>query len=267
MTTHCFIPLLGKRMRVTELDSCGAILADAEQLSTDGFITVNLSSEVEDGTEIIVKKASGALCVNERQASSFKRFNVEMEFCGVNPSLLGIVSNATPYEDYAGDIAGFTVSEGELNKWFSLELWLGISGNVCAPGAEEASGYMLLPFVVGGVLGDISIDGENAVTFSLTGAVTKGGNTWGVGPYNVLMDNTDPALPVPAALPTALDPYDHLLLIDTAVAPPPEACDPTLVSALPLITSEFASLASSSTSKRRNTRNARNAKSAEPVPA
>jgi hypothetical protein len=240
MTTHCFIPLLGKRMRVTELDSCGVILPDAEQLSTDGFITVNLSSEVEDGTEIIVKKASGALCVNERQASSFKRFNVEMEFCGVNPSLLGIVSNAEPYEDYAGDIAGFTVGEGELAKWFALELWLGMSGNVCAPGAEEASGYMLLPFVVGGVLGDIAIDGENAVTFSLTGAVTRGGNGWGVGPYNVVMDNTVPATPVPAALPTPLDPFDHLLLIDTSVAPPPEACDPTAVTGSPLALSASA---------------------------
>ena len=230
MTTHCFIPLLGKRMRVTEVDSCGIILPDANQLSTDGFITVNLSSEVEDGTEIIVKKASGALCVNERQASSFKRFNVEMEFCGVNPSLLGMVSNATPYQDYGGDDAGFTVAEGELNKWFALELWLGMSGQVCAPGTEEASGYMLLPFVVGGVLGDISIDGENAVTFSLTGAVTRGGNGWGVGPYNVLMDATVPP-GVAAPLPTALDPYDHLLLIDTAVAPPPEACDPAPVTA------------------------------------
>jgi hypothetical protein len=163
-----------------------------------------------------------------------------MEFCGVNPSLLGLVSNATPYEDYAGDVAGFTVSEGELNKWFALELWLGISGNVCAPGAEEASGYMLLPFVVGGVLGDIAIDGENAVTFSLTGAVTKGGNTWGVGPYNVLMDTTDPLVPVPAPLPSALDAYDHLLLIDTAVAPPPESCDPLPVAGAPLAAGEFA---------------------------
>jgi hypothetical protein len=254
MTTHCFIPLLGKRMRVTELDSCGAITPEAEQVSTDGFITVNLSSEVEDGTEIIVKKASGALCVNERQASSFKRFNVEIEFCGVNPSLLSLVSNAEPYEDYAGDVAGFTVSEGELSKWFALELWLGISGNVCAPGAEEASGYMLLPFVVGGVLGDISIDGENAVTFSLTGAVTKGGNTWGVGPYDVVVDNTVPP-GVAAVLPTPLDPYDHLLLIDTAVAPPPESCDPALVTPLP-------PLADPANANARSSR-----KAAEPVPA
>jgi hypothetical protein len=235
VTTHCFAPLLGKRLRVTELDSCGVVLPNALRLSTDGFITLSLSSEVEDGAEIIVKKASGALCVNERQASSFKRFNVEIEFCGVNPSLLAMVTNAEEYMDYAGDAAGFTIGEGELKKWFALELWMGMSGQVCAPGTEEASAYMVLPFVVGGVPGDITVDGENAVTFSLSGAVTRGGNGWGVGPYDVLMDSTLGA-PAPAPLPTALDPFDHLLLIDTALAPPPESCDPIPVTPVPIAT-------------------------------
>jgi hypothetical protein len=218
---------------VTELDVCGTPEPGTGNfIATDGFITVTLSSEVEDGTEIIVKKASGALCVNERLASSFKRFNVEIEFCGVNPSLLSMVANAKPYEDYASDIAGFTVGEGEITGAFALELWTGLSGQACLPGQTgEASGYLLLPFVQKGVLGDITVDGENAVTFSLTGSTTKGGNGWGVGPYDVVVDNTVPP-GAPAVLPTALDPYDHLLLIDTAVAPPPTACDPAPIPAL-----------------------------------
>ncbi|QDH91609.1 major tail protein [Microbacterium phage Cinna] len=228
MATHCFIPLLGKRIRVTPLDSCGNIPAAAEYVATDGFVTVTLSSEVEEGTEIIVRKASGALCVNEKMADSFKRFTVEIDFCGVNPSLLAIVSNAVPYEDATGDVIGFTVPEGEIAKWFSLELWTGLSGAVCEPGAEEASGYMLLPFVVAGVLGDIEIGGEDAITFSLTGAATKGGNNWGTGRYDVVLDGTGEAAP----LSTAIDPFDHLLLIDTALAPPPEACDPVAVPAV-----------------------------------
>ena len=231
MTTHCFIPVLGKRLRVTELDVCGVpIPTTGMYIATDGFITVTLSSEVEDGTEIIVKKASGALCVNERLASSFKRFNVEIEFCGVNPSLLAMVANATPYEDYASDIAGFTVGEGEITGGFALELWTGLSGQACLAGQTgEASGYLLLPFVQKGVLGDITIDGENAVTFSLSESETRGGNQWGVGPYNVLVDNSAGPDGVLSPLPTALDPYDHLLLIDTAVAPPPVACEPVTI--------------------------------------
>jgi len=243
MPTHCFIPLLGKRIRVTEMDPCGALLTGAQQIATDGFITVTLSSDVEEGTEIITRKASGALCVNEKMADSFKRFTVSIDFCGVNPSLLSMVSNARPYENSTGDVIGFTVPEGEIKKWFALELWTGLSGQVCAPGAEEASGYMLLPFVVAGVLGDIEIGGEDAITFSLTGAATKGGNQWGAGPYNVVKDD----LGVAGTLDPEIDPYDHLLLIDTALAPPPDACDPAVVPTLPPLAADAEAPTESST--------------------
>lgn len=188
MTTRCFTPLLGKRIRVVALDSCGNVPAAGtadSMVVTDGFISVTLSAEVEDGAEIITKKASGALCVNEKQSNSFKRFTAEMEFCGVDPGLLSLVTNAEVYEDYNSDAAGIVVPEGAIDKKFALELWTGIAGGECEPG-EEASGYMLLPFVNGGVLGDITVDGENAVSFSMTGAYTKGGNSWGVGPFDVL---------------------------------------------------------------------------------
>lgn len=225
MATHAFIPVLGKRIRVTRLDNCGNPPEGAEEeslLATDGFINVALSAEVEDGTEILVRNAAGNICVNERLSNSFKRFNVSIEFCGVNPSLLAMVTNAETYLDYAQDVAGFTIPEGAIEKDFALELWTGLSGEACAPGTEEASGYLLLPFVRGGTLGDLTIDGENAVTFTLEGAYTKGGNAWGVGPYDVLMNEDNAGAP----LPTPLDPLDHLLLVDTALAPPPSAVDP-----------------------------------------
>lgn len=222
MATRCFTPLLGKRMRATTLDYCGNVPApEAEDafVATDGFISVNLTSEVEEGTEIITRKADGSLCVNEMTDASFKRFNVEMEFCGVNPDLLTIVSNANPYM-IGEDTAGIVIPEGTLAKRFAFELWTGLAGQACEPGVEEASGYMLLPFVSGGVLGDITVDGENAVTFTLTGAFTKGGNGWGVGPFDVI-DTSGTSGP----LPTALDPLDHFLLVETNLAPPPSACE------------------------------------------
>jgi hypothetical protein len=230
MANHCIIPLLGKRLRVTPTNSCGVIATDAEYVATDGFVSITLSSEVEDGSEIIVRKASGALCVNEKRANSFKRFTVELHFCGVNPALLGMTTNATPYVQGGtptGDTIGFTVPEGEINKFFALELWTGLSGGSCEPGADEASGYILLPLVSAGVLGDIEITGEDAIDFSMTGAYTKGGNAWSVGPYDVVKDD----LGVAGPLNPGVDAYDHLLMIDTALAPPPESCDPVAVPA------------------------------------
>jgi hypothetical protein len=221
--TRCFTPIRGKRLRVTRLDSCGnppVAGAECGVVSTDGFISVSLSSEVEAGTEIITRKADGSLCVNERTADSFKRFTVEIQFCNVDPDLYELVTNANPYADYNAQVAGFTIGEGAVDATFALELWTGLTGAGCAPGAEEASGYLLLPFVNAGVLGDLEINGEAAIEFSLTGAFTKGGNAWGVGPYPVVADTGGE----PAVLPTALDPLDHLLLMETGIAPPPAAC-------------------------------------------
>lgn len=222
MATRCFTPVLGKRIRMTVVDECGNLPASGAEdmmVVTDGFISVALSAEVEDGTEIITKKADGSMCVNEMTASSFKRFTIEMEFCGVDPGSLSVSTNAEIYENYEAIAAGIVVPEGTINKKFSLELWTGLSGEACASGEEEASGYMLLPFIQAGVLGDITIDGENAVTFSMTGAYTKGGNAWGTGPYFVMADGVDPAV-----LPTPLDPLDHLLLVRTGIAPPASVC-------------------------------------------
>lgn len=222
MPARCFTPILGKRIRVVQLDKCANLptAAAADSMAvTDGFISVQLSSEVEDGTEIITKKADGSLCVNEKLADSFKRFTIELEFCGVDPGLLSLVSNAEVYEDYQSNPAGIVVPEGTIDKTFSLELWTGLSGQACEPGVEEASGYMVLPFIQAGTLGDITVDGENAVSFSLTGAYTKGGNAWGTGPFKVLKGMSGAA-----KLPTALDPADHFLLVETGIAPPVSAC-------------------------------------------
>lgn len=224
MATRCFTPVLGKRIRVTSLDQCGTVPASGTEgavVATNGFISLTLSSEIEDGAEIITRKADGSLCVNEMTAASFKRFNLEMEFCGVDPGLLSLVTNGEAYLDYNGDTAGIVIPEGTIETKFALEMWSGLSGAACPTGVDitECSGYLLLPFVQSGVLGDIEINGEDAITFSMTGAFTKGGNGWGVGPYNVVLDGSDPA-----PLPTALDPGDHLLLMETCVSPPASVC-------------------------------------------
>lgn len=188
-TTKCYAPILGKRIRVTSVSNCGVVPASATPnawLATDGFISVKLTTQIENGAEILTKKADGSLCVNEKLADSFKRFDVEIDFCGVNPSLMGMVSNAKPYLDYMGRVAGFTVGEGVFNEFFALELWTGLAGASCVPGVQEASGYLLLPFVAAGSVGDMEINGDKSVDFSIKNSYTKGGNSWGVGPFNVL---------------------------------------------------------------------------------
>jgi hypothetical protein len=215
-------------MRVSKMDSgCRPVITgDCSEVVTDGFMSLTLSSETEDGAVITTRKASGAICINFKAPDSFLRFTAEMEFCGVDPDLMSFMTNMQAYADWSGDIAGATVQEGAVDKKFGLEIWTGLDSPVLAEYDEEASGYIVLPCMNAGVLGDIAIDGENAISFTMTGAYTVSGNAWGVGNHRVLMnpDGGGVGEPWPDFLPEALLPTEPMLIMETGVAPPPSAC-------------------------------------------
>lgn len=221
MGTKSFPVLRGRRLRVTKLDSCGrAPVASTPDVVaiTKGFISVSMSSETEDGTETIQRNASGEICINEQDPGQLKRITVEAEFCGVDPAVLTLMSAAEQYEGYGDDVIGIVEGSVPLDGNFALELWLGIPGGSCdvAGDSSRPYGYVLLPFVSEGIIGDITVNGTDAINFTVTGMFTKDGTSWGVGPYAVLHD----ADGVPAALPSPLTATDHRLLIQTTVAPP-----------------------------------------------
>jgi hypothetical protein len=225
MTTHTYAPLFGRRIRVTQL-SGGGSPTGLNYMVTKGFMSVSLTAETEDGAEIIQRNANNELCINEKLSNTFKRLTASVRFCGVNPTLLSWMSNAEVYEDYAGDEAGFTLSEGPIEGQFALELFTGLAGSL---GDLNAGGYALMPYLTKGTLADLEFNGEDAVDFTVENMMSASGNAWGTGPYDVVMN--DAATPVASPLPTALDPLTHFLLLDTAVAAPAETTTPTTVPA------------------------------------
>ena len=222
MATRCFKPIFGKRIRVSKMNSCCTPVTGGScaEIITDGFISLSLSSETEDGSEVVKKKADGGLCINHKSPDAFKRFTLEMEFCGVDPDLLSFMTNMNPYLGSTGDTIGATAFEGTVDDKFGLEIWTGLAGASCPTGVQEASGYIVLPCVNAGVLGDIEVTGEDSVSFSMQGAYTVSGNAWGVGLHNVLLNG---ALQ-PVKLPTPLLPTEPLLIVETGVSPPASAC-------------------------------------------
>lgn len=221
MVTHKYAPIFGRRLRVTQMLGTGAV--GANYFVTDGFVTVSLTVETEDGAEIILRNAQNQLCINEQLSATFKRLTVSTRFCGVNPTLLSWMSNADIYEDWAGDAAGFTMSEGPIEGNFAMELFTGLAGSL---NDTSANGYMLLPFMNKGTLSDIEISGEDAVDFTVQNMQSLSGNQWGVGPYDVLI-NDDSPVGTADVLPTALSPLTHFLMIDTAVPAPTVTPEPT----------------------------------------
>ena len=143
MAASCYGVVRGKRVRVTRLDSCGAfpVPTTANSLVTSsGFVSVQFSPDYEAGEEIIQKNADGALCVNDRTCDVFKRTNVTISFCNVDPDIMSLVTGNSIEVDGSGNDVGFRVSEGITCNQFALELWTGIDGqNACPPTNEVQS--------------------------------------------------------------------------------------------------------------------------------
>lgn len=228
MATECFGLVWGKRIRVTELDACGVPVPGGANAVTDGFVSVGITSETADPVEISVTNASGVSCYTITGDASFTRFTMSIEFCMVNPAVFTLLTNMDPYSNYAGDVAGVQVLAGPVSKNFALEIWSGVAGAATECGdlsGAEPSVYNLLPFLRAGVLSGLTINGTDAVTFTVEASFTQDFPGWGVGPYNVIEDLSG----APAPLPTAVDPRGHLLQVRTLVPPPEASCEPGVV--------------------------------------
>lgn len=210
----------GRMMRATKTDSCGrTTFADAQQLVTKGFISVAVTSNIDEGEAIEVRNANGDICIEDTPAPKVKNFGLEWTFCDVDPELYALLTNQAVVYDAAGDAVGFTVNSDVTagDAGAVLELWSGVPADECEVGATGSWGYTLFPRLQGGTIGDFTIE-NNAVNFTITGAVTKNGNSWGVGPYLVVADGSGD----PAVLNSALLANDHMLARLTTIAPPTE---------------------------------------------
>jgi hypothetical protein len=219
MPTPTSFPLVrGHAMRVTALDGCGLPDYGADNMAvSEGFVSVALTANVNEPEEIVVTNANGKTCVRDTGSPEFQGYTAEITFCDVTPCLFSLITGQPVVLDAAGEAAGFRMNSSInlTGKAFGLEVWMGVPGVACS-GDAGSYGYLLLPFLTGGVVGDFTIENA-AITFTITGAITKEGNNWDVGPYNVTMDVTGL---IPSPLPDPLDPDDHLYVIYTEVAPP-----------------------------------------------
>lgn len=226
-SSTCFSLVRGRAMRVTRLDGCGAVvLGPDSSVVSEGFISVALTAQTDEGTAISVTNAAGKVCISDEPCPTFTGYDIAVEFCGVDPSLIDIMTGQPIVENGAGAAVGFRMNTAvdACDSGFALEVWSNVPAAICEPGQEGSFGYFLVPFVKGGIIGDFTI-ANDVVNFTLTGAKSKDGSAWGVGPYDVTRDDTN----VPSPLLTPIDPSDHLDMELVTVGPPDAACGPTAV--------------------------------------
>jgi hypothetical protein len=240
--TKCLTPVKGRRLRVTRLDSCGRpVYGEDSQAVSKGFINVSFTANTTESDEINLTNASGEVCVFEASVQTLTGYTLEIQFCGVDPDLLSIVTGQPVVLGADGEtVIGFDIDTSvEVTAVnYAFELWMGApTGNACVPGSTGKFGYLLLPFLSGGILGDFTVENA-AVTFTVTGSATKDGNAWGVGPYSDIMLGNQTPTPLPGPMSTPVSATTALRLIETDLMPPEPVCGarPLMDPALPALT-------------------------------
>jgi hypothetical protein len=219
VVTRKFTAFNGRRMRVTRVDACGRpVYGTGATVVTSGFVSIGMSGEVREGTEIELVNAGGDLCLSEKGADQLKWLTVEANFCEVDPDLVSLFQpNNTKLTDYQGNVIGFAESDTQdIARGVAIEVWADVAGeDLCDdPDASQTWAYFLLPWVVGGTMGDLTI--ENAGLTTTINSRTKRNGKWDVGPYDVMLA----ALNTPGPLLVPVGAREHRRLFLTTVEPP-----------------------------------------------
>ncbi|MEU6932878.1 fibronectin type III domain-containing protein [Streptomyces sp. NPDC046374] len=225
MAAICPTIVEGDRIRITEVDGCGRpVYGACKSVITDGLVSIKLTPEVEAAEEKNVKNFAGRQCLSRAGCDTTKWWTVEIVWCNVNFAAFRFI-NPT-YEmltDDDGNVIGFYASNSvDCRKGYAVEIWAQVDGASDACTGEEAEGqwaYIPVPWVAGGTPGEISIGGEDSVTFTTTGK-TRNGHRWGVGPYDVMLKDGQPA-----PLPKPMDGDKPYGFVVTTFPPPEMDCD------------------------------------------
>jgi len=217
----CAKPLQGSTLRVTRLDVCGnPEFGECAFAVSEGFVTATITPNSEEGERFLQRTANGSAIVNQRGRPILNWYDVQIVFQEIDPELFTLITGLQPYMDDQDRVIGFPVTESDYaTANFALELWMGNAEEACLPGELPFFGYNLLPWVTEGALAEDIVVQNDLITFQVNGRTRKG-TPWGVGPYDVVLDQTGTASPLFTDIPTDT----HHLPIWTQLAPPEASC-------------------------------------------
>jgi len=222
MNTKCYAQVRGSVIRATLLDSCGNPDPGASAVVVSKRIsTVTIDEVTDDGTNIRERNFGDELCIVDDAFTQIIGYTADIALCGVDPGLVSLLTGQPVVTNAAGDIVGFdATTEVDLDSFgFALEVWSRIAGSACDPSGFRPWGYTVFPFLKGGRIGGFSFE-NGAVQFTISGAQTRDGNGWGVGPFDVDRDETN----APSPLNSALGENTHYRNILVTLDPPAASC-------------------------------------------
>lgn len=225
MPTQCYAQVRGRVIRVTKLDGCGnPDPGESAVVVSKKISSVTIDEVTEEGTNIRERNFGGELCIVDDAFTELIGYSADVNLCGVDPDLVSLFTGQPTVSNAEGDVVGFdATSSVDLDSFgFALEIWTRIEGAACDPSGNRKWGYTVFPYLKGGRLGGFSFE-DGAVQFTITGAQTREGNGWGVGPFDVDRG----AGGTPAPLNAALGANTHFRNILVTLDPPAASCGAT----------------------------------------
>lgn len=239
MVAQCHSVVRAPAVRVTRLDECGVVVESAcVSAASEGFVDITLAKVNQDRQDALTLNGNGDICVDKPKAPILRWYEVNLQFCLVDPELLNIMT-ADPIvldDSTIPEAVGWDTEVGSIAlSFFAFEFWVGTEDEACDDGSV-VYGYGLLPFLRQGMITDLTF-GNQVTTFTVN-AISKGNSQWGVGPYNVLINQTGANAGLPGPLLTSIGPKVHKRFFWTTLAPPDGVCGcqalPAVLIVLPL---------------------------------
>src|SRR5690349_4069261 len=131
-------PVIGaKIMRGTLLDACGVpAYGDKSQIASEGFVSIAVTANYDDGTEKVVTNAGGKKCVNVPANPELLNLSLDLVFCAVDPDFYTLATGFPKILDpVTGDTIGYITDRSvrPMDVAWALEAWSSAVGSIaCA---------------------------------------------------------------------------------------------------------------------------------------
>lgn len=225
MTAECHSVVRAPAVRVTRQDACGTVTdTGCDYATTESITEIALNKVWQDRQDALQLNANGDICVDKPKAPILRWYEVTITFCNVDPELFNIVSAEPLILNDAVDpvaVGWCTLPDSAAASNFALEFWVGTEDDGCDDG-EVVYGYGTLMRIRQGVINNVTVN-NGVINFSVTG-IAVNHNQWGVGPYNVLINESGVNSGLPGPLLEAANPLAFKCFFWTKLAPPPGDC-------------------------------------------
>lgn len=225
MPSVCHSVVRASTARVTRLGPCGELSdTGCDFAVTNSIVDITLTKVYQERQDALQLNANGDICVDKPKFPILRWYEAAITFCGVDPELFNIVSGEPLVMNDATipeAIGWCTLPDSASAANFALEFWTGTDDDECEDD-EPDFGYGVLFRVTQGTIGDVTLN-NGVINFTVTG-ITRPGNQWGTGPYNVIVNETGPNAGFPGPMLVAANPAAHKCFFWTKLPPPDAAC-------------------------------------------